>query len=79
MFLKREAIVMGTQSRTSFKKRQKELARQEKQRDKAARRLERKHAPKSPGGFVIEGIEGEGIELMESVESLSPPSLPAEE
>ena len=31
-------------SRTTFKKRQKELARQEKQRDKAARRLERKHA-----------------------------------
>jgi len=29
-------------SRTTFKKRQKELARQEKQRDKVARRLQRK-------------------------------------
>jgi len=29
-------------SRTTFKKRQKELARQEKQRDKAARRMQRK-------------------------------------
>jgi len=33
---------MAMRSRTTFKKRQKELARQEKQRDKAARRLQRK-------------------------------------
>ncbi|HVN03262.1 MAG TPA: hypothetical protein VMT86_02525 [Bryobacteraceae bacterium] len=35
-------------SRTTFKKRQKELARQEKQRDKAARRLQRKQEKNSP-------------------------------
>ncbi len=33
---------MATRSRTTFKKRQKELARLEKQRDKAARRMQRK-------------------------------------
>jgi len=33
---------MATRSRTSFQKRQKELARMEKQRDKAARRAQRK-------------------------------------
>jgi len=33
---------MAMRSRTTFKKRQKELARQEKQRDKAARRVQRK-------------------------------------
>ena len=33
---------MATRSRTTFNKRQKELARLEKQRDKAARRLQRK-------------------------------------
>ncbi len=36
---------MATRSRTSFKKRQKELARQEKQRDKVARRIQRKLNP----------------------------------
>ncbi len=38
---------MATRSRTSLKKRQKELARAEKQRDKAAKRLERKNADPS--------------------------------
>lgn len=33
---------MAARSRTTFKKRQKELARLEKQRDKAARRMQRK-------------------------------------
>lgn len=33
---------MASRSRTTFKKRQKELNRQEKQRDKAARRMQRK-------------------------------------
>jgi hypothetical protein len=40
---------MPTRSRTTFKKRQKELARMEKQRDKAARRLQRKLDPKETG------------------------------
>ena len=36
------AILMGMRSGTTFKKRQKEIARMEKQRDKFARRLQRK-------------------------------------
>jgi len=40
---------MPTRSRTTFKKRQKELARMEKQRDKAARRMQRKLDPKESG------------------------------
>ena len=39
---------MATRSRTSFNKRQKELARLEKQRDKAARRVQRKLEKQNP-------------------------------
>lgn len=35
-------------TRTSFQKRQKEIARMEKQRDKAAKRLQRKLGEKNP-------------------------------
>ncbi len=38
---------MATRSRTSFQKRQKELLRMEKQREKAARRMQRKLAKES--------------------------------
>ncbi len=48
---------MATRSRTTFKKRQKELARMEKQRDKAAKRLQRKLAKQS-----VEPGEGPPIE-----------------
>ena len=41
---------MATRSRTTFQKRQNEIARMEKQRDKAAKRMQRKLAGKlSPG------------------------------
>jgi hypothetical protein len=49
---------MAMRSRTTFKKRQKELARQEKQRDKVARRLQRKlekHAPETGEGLPEDG------------------------
>ena len=46
---------MAGRSSTSFQKRQKELARQEKQRDKAAKRLQRKEH---------KGNAGEGPEIM---------------
>jgi len=59
---------MAMRSRTTFKKRQKELARQEKQRDKAARRLQRKLEKRSPEGGQ-EPAEDSGEEL----ESLAPP------
>ena len=39
---------MAGQSRTTFKKRQKEMARMEKQRDKAAKRLEKKNESREP-------------------------------
>jgi hypothetical protein len=46
-------LFMGNQT---YKKRQKELARQQKQRDKAARRQERK-ANKIKGGPPLEGAD----------------------
>jgi hypothetical protein len=56
---------MAMRSRTTFKKRQKELARQEKQRDKVAKRLQRKLDKNSPEGGEgsgdaedIDGIDG---------------------
>lgn len=39
---------MATRSRTSFQKRQKELLRMEKQKDKVSKRLERKSSGESP-------------------------------
>ena len=39
---------MATRSRTSFQKRQKEIARAEKQRDKLAKRAARKLEPRTP-------------------------------
>ena len=49
---------MATRSRTSFQKRQKEIARMEKQRDKAARRAQRKLMPPE-GGDVDEMLTDE--------------------
>lgn len=54
---------MASRSRTTFKKRQKELARMEKQRDKAAKRMQRK-AEKQAGGAA-----GAESELMVDAES----------
>lgn len=39
---------MASRSHTTFKKRQKELARVEKQRDKAAKRMQRKEGERTP-------------------------------
>ncbi|HEY9139691.1 MAG: hypothetical protein WB579_05180 [Bryobacteraceae bacterium] len=39
---------MATRSRTTFQKRQKEMARAEKQRDKAAKRAQRKEQEHTP-------------------------------
>lgn len=52
---------MATRSRTTFQKRQKELARQERQRAKVARRAERK-LHKVPGLPEIEPFEDEFAE-----------------
>jgi hypothetical protein len=65
---------MAMRSRTTFKKRQKELARQEKQRDKAARRVQRKLEKNSPevgdgiaedGSLEIDALEDGGEEALE--------------
>ena len=52
---------MAMRSRTTFKKRQKELARQEKQRDKAARRVQRKLEKGSPEAG--DALSDEGLDL----------------
>ena len=68
---------MATRSRTSFQKRQKEIARAEKQRDKLAKRAARKLAPRTPeeelrvldGTEPLEGFEdfeGDGDEVDEA-------------
>ncbi len=52
---------MATRSRTTFQKRQKEIARMEKQREKAARRMQRKlgqkPAEESPEGDLTSAPE----------------------
>jgi hypothetical protein len=53
----RDSIAM--RSRTTFKKRQKELARQEKQRDKAARREQRRLAKNSPDAGIAPSEDAE--------------------
>ena len=47
---------MAVRSRTTFKKRQKEMARAEKQRDKTAKRLQRKNedGPTEPVELTLE-------------------------
>lgn len=68
---------MAMRSRTTFKKRQKELARQEKQRDKAARRLQRKLQKNSPeigegpGEDGEDAIEADAIEA-DAMETVAP-------
>ena len=54
---------MASRSRTTFKKRQKELARMEKQRDKAAKRMQRK-TMKQAGG--LPGLDGDSPDALET-------------
>jgi hypothetical protein len=74
---------MGMRSGTTFKKRQKELARMEKQRDKAARRVQRKAeklSGDSPNGLSDD--LGEPLDGPAPLEDLAPPdavSMPAGE
>ncbi|HZU32730.1 MAG TPA: hypothetical protein VFB79_16555 [Candidatus Angelobacter sp.] len=48
---------MGGNSRTTFAKRQKERARQEKQAEKAQRRAERKSQQKDPEGQITSSAQ----------------------
>lgn len=50
---------MATRSKTTYNKRQKEFARLEKQRDKVAKRMQKKLEPKTGESYIIEGIDGE--------------------
>jgi len=58
---------MASRPHTTYKKRQKELARMEKQRDKAAKRAQRKldkNNPQSPDtDGAIEGLDGEPLDV----------------
>ena len=66
---------MATRSRTSFQKRQKEIARAEKQRDKLAKRAQRKQAHAEGGPL------GEDDDLMSAEEAAgdAPREVPAAE
>ncbi len=76
---------MAGRSRDTYKKRQKEVARAEKARDKAARRIERKLRPRDPitgelieeNEEVIDGVPGEAAEGAPS--EASSPEAPASE
>jgi hypothetical protein len=48
---------MAARSRTTFNKRQKEMARAEKQREKAAKRLEKKESDRPSSGPEIMSLE----------------------
>jgi len=63
---------MASRSRTTFKKRQKELNRQEKQRDKAAKRMQRKLEKRIGGGLPDDGTapdDASSDEALDSTES----------
>jgi hypothetical protein len=60
---------MAGRSGSSFQKRQKELARVEKQREKLARRLAKKHAPST--GQTEESAEHEHAEQSETAHTLA--------
>ena len=69
---------MGMRSGTTFKKRQKELARMEKQRDKAARRVQRKAEKLSGDSPIMPSDElGEPPETGEPLDAVVP--IPAVE
>jgi hypothetical protein len=61
---------MGTRSHTTYKKRQKELARQDKQREKAAKRAQRKLEKQTIGSDHEEGIEPVAVADVEEGEEL---------
>jgi hypothetical protein len=65
---------MATRSRTSFQKRQKEILRLERQREKAAKRLQRKNNPKEDGNVEV----AESEELVEPEETAEEDSAPTE-
>lgn len=60
---------MAGRSGSSFQKRQKELARVEKQREKFARRVSKKYAPSS--GETEEPVEHEHVEQSETADALA--------
>jgi hypothetical protein len=69
---------MATRSRTTFKKRQKELARMEKQRDKAARRVQRRLEKTEPGSGEISPEELEDLGIGPGVTDEKPVPPPDE-
>ncbi len=70
---------MATRSKTTYNKRQKEFARLEKQRDKAAKRMQKKLEPKSTESYLIEGVDGEEIESLEDLPEGAAEAVPETE
>jgi hypothetical protein len=75
---------MATRTRTSFQKRQKELARVEKQRDKAAKRLQRKlegPKPEEPEDMLLDSriVDEDGEPVGPSAQTQSEPPTQQEE
>jgi hypothetical protein len=64
---------MATRSRSTFKKRQKEIARMEKQRDKAAKRMQRKLQKQAPGSGQEDDIAWEDAFVPEATDDLNDP------
>src|SRR5437016_5301504 len=83
----KEHTLMATRSRTTFQKRQKEIARAEKQRDKVARRLQRKlngdHASDpdalaaSDEENLVNGVSAVGGSSPDAADAGSAPQAPA--
>lgn len=69
---------MATRSRSTFKKRQKELARMEKQRDKAAKRVQRKLEKQIGGIQTDDTVEEDLFAGDEDFASESPGESPHE-
>jgi hypothetical protein len=61
---------MAGRSNTTLKKRQKEMARAEKQREKFAKRLEKKKG--DPGGLTDEITGEDGVEESPAAEAAAP-------
>ena len=64
---------MASRSRTTFEKRRKELARMEKQRDKAAKRQQRKLQKTAPGSEETDDLD-HADDLDHDIEAVEEPA-----
>jgi len=69
---------MATRGRATFQKRQKEMARKDKQQRKAERRAQRKLDGSDAGNTLLDDIEPVAAEDIEPLAALEPESEPRE-